>query len=47
MSDPYPMLWIGKSLYSPDRVIEGTILSALIMAETEREGKIKHEYSVS
>ena len=39
MDDAYPMLWIGKSLYAPNRVIEGTILSALMLAENEREGK--------
>lgn len=45
MEDAYPMLWIGKSLYSPDRVIEGTILSTLIMAEQEREGETMHEHT--
>lgn len=33
---PYPMLWIGKSLYSPREVIRGAILSALYCAEEEQ-----------
>lgn len=32
---PYPMLWIGKCLYSPDNVVTGAILSALELAEQE------------
>ena len=28
---PYPKLWIGKSLYCPEQVVYGTILSALMM----------------
>ncbi len=35
INPPYPMLWIGKSLYSPDNVITGAILSALALAEQE------------
>jgi halimadienyl-diphosphate synthase len=29
LDDPYPPLWIGKALYSPDLVVKSTILSAL------------------
>jgi halimadienyl-diphosphate synthase len=32
MDGPYPPLWIGKCLYSPDRVVRSAILSALLMA---------------
>lgn len=32
---PYPNLWIGKSLYCPERVVKGTILSAMALAEQE------------
>ncbi len=31
--DPYTPLWIGKSLYTPPRVVESTILSALAIVE--------------
>ncbi len=31
--DPYVPLWIGKSLYTPIKVVESTILSALLLAE--------------
>ena len=30
---PYPAQWIGKCLYSPDLVVQGAILSALLLAE--------------
>ena len=33
MDDPYPWLWIGKSLYCPELVVESTILSALMLVE--------------
>lgn len=33
MNDPYPWLWIGKSLYCPELVVESTILSALMLVE--------------
>lgn len=33
---PYPMLWIGKSLYCPREVVRGAILSTLYCAEQER-----------
>lgn len=32
-TDPYVPLWIGKSLYTPVKVVESTILSALLLAE--------------
>jgi halimadienyl-diphosphate synthase len=32
MHNPYPALWIGKCLYSPERVVRSTILSALQLA---------------
>lgn len=33
MEDPYPWLWIGKSLYCPELVVESAILSALMLVE--------------
>ncbi|MEW6239422.1 MAG: cyclase [Chloroflexota bacterium] len=30
---PYPPLWIGKSLYCPDLLVQSTILSALALAQ--------------
>ena len=30
---PYPYLWIGKSLYSPEILVKSSIISALILAE--------------
>lgn len=33
MDDPYPWLWIGKSMYCPELVVESAILSALILVE--------------
>lgn len=33
MDDPYPWLWIGKSLYCPELVVESAILSALMLVE--------------
>jgi halimadienyl-diphosphate synthase len=30
---PYPLLWIGKSVYCPEIVTKSTIISALILAE--------------
>lgn len=33
MNDPYPWLWIGKSLYCPELVVESAILSALMLVE--------------
>lgn len=33
MDDPYPWLWIGKSLYCPELVVESAILSALLLVE--------------
>jgi halimadienyl-diphosphate synthase len=33
MNPPYPALWIGKCLYSPDQVIRSSILSALLLTE--------------
>jgi hypothetical protein len=33
---PYPMLWIGKSLYCPREVVRGAILSTLYCAEEEQ-----------
>jgi halimadienyl-diphosphate synthase len=33
IDDPYPMLWIGKSLYCPELVVESSILSALMLVE--------------
>jgi halimadienyl-diphosphate synthase len=30
---PYPPLWIGKGLYSPELVVRSTIVSALLLAE--------------
>lgn len=30
---PYPLLWIGKSLYSPELVTKSAIISALMLAE--------------
>lgn len=33
---PYPWLYIGKCLYSPDIVVRSTILSALLLVEEER-----------
>ncbi len=33
MDDPYPWLWIGKSLYCPELVVEFAILSALMLVE--------------
>lgn len=33
MDDPYPPLWIGKCLYSPNLVIRSAIISALALAE--------------
>jgi halimadienyl-diphosphate synthase len=33
LDDPYPWLWIGKSLYCPELVVESTILSALMLVE--------------
>ena len=30
---PYPMLWIGKSLYCPELVVQSSILSALMLVE--------------
>jgi halimadienyl-diphosphate synthase len=37
---PYPMLWIGKSLYCPEKVVQGAVLSALLLAEQELEGTL-------
>ena len=34
MDDPYPWLWIGKSLYCPELVVESAILSALMLVES-------------
>jgi halimadienyl-diphosphate synthase len=39
MEDPCPPLWIGKSLYSPIRVVKITLLSALGMVLQELGGK--------
>lgn len=33
MDEPYPWLWIGKSLYCPELVVESAILSALMLVE--------------
>lgn len=33
LSEPYPPLWIGKALYSPNLVVKSTILSALALVE--------------
>ncbi len=33
MEQPYPPLWLGKGLYSPDLIVRSSILSALILAE--------------
>ncbi len=33
LDDPYPWLWIGKSLYCPELVVESTVLSALLLVE--------------
>jgi hypothetical protein len=30
---PYPPLWIGKSLYCPELLVQSVILSALALAE--------------
>jgi halimadienyl-diphosphate synthase len=30
---PYPPLWIGKGLYSPDLIVRSAIISALLLAE--------------
>ncbi|MGF1507291.1 MAG: response regulator [Anaerolineae bacterium] len=30
---PYPMLWIGKSLYTPEKVVENLVHSTLLLAE--------------
>jgi halimadienyl-diphosphate synthase len=35
---PYPPLWIGKCLYSPDLVVRSAILSALALVESEVSG---------
>jgi halimadienyl-diphosphate synthase len=32
---PYPPLWIGKSLYSPELVVQSSILSALLLGLQE------------
>jgi halimadienyl-diphosphate synthase len=33
LDEPYPMLWIGKSLYCPELVVQSSILSALMLVE--------------
>jgi hypothetical protein len=33
MEEPYPMMWIGKSLYCPELVVRSSILSALMLVE--------------
>ncbi|MFI9380461.1 prenyltransferase/squalene oxidase repeat-containing protein [Kutzneria sp. NPDC052558] len=33
---PYPWLWIGKCLYSPDVVVRSAVLSALLLVEEDR-----------
>jgi halimadienyl-diphosphate synthase len=33
---PYPWLWIGKCLYSPDLVVRSAVLSALLLVEEDR-----------
>lgn len=33
MDDPYPWLWVGKSLYCPELIVESAILSALLLVE--------------
>jgi halimadienyl-diphosphate synthase len=38
MEPPYPSLWIGKCLYCPTLVTRSTILSALLMVESEIGG---------
>jgi hypothetical protein len=35
MQPPYPPLWIGKCLYSPDLVVRSTILSALMLVSEQ------------
>jgi halimadienyl-diphosphate synthase len=40
MNLPYPLLWIGKCLYSPVRVVSATILSALGMVMQELGGNL-------
>lgn len=35
---PYPPLWIGKCLYSPDLAVQPAILSALALVESEVSG---------
>ncbi len=35
MEPPYPPLWIGKGLYTPELVVRSAILSALFLAEYE------------
>jgi len=33
INNPYPWLWIGKSLYCPELIVESAILSALMLVE--------------
>jgi len=31
---PFPPLWIGKGLYTPEKVVRSSILSAILMEES-------------